>query len=345
MSEKWYYRSGGDDDVALSTRVRFARNLEGYPFAERMTGDTAKEVRSICEKAIKKALPELSYKDMEEYSPNEAAALAEKHLISPQFAQYQFGRGLALSEDESVSIMVGEEDHLRIQVILPGFQLKTALSRALEVEKALERELKFSFDDRLGYLTHCPTNLGTGMRASVMLHLPALTLDGSMRNIITGAGKIGLAIRGLYGEGSDATGNLYQVSNQVTLGISEEETAENLQAIVSQLITQERTTRKRFYEADPVAWDDRIYRAKALLTGACRMTTTEFMKLISDVRLGVSLGLIDDIKLETVNALIIAAQPAGVISMYGTADESQRDEYRCRLLKQSFGNTGGVTNE
>ena len=232
---KWYQTKSNNDSV-LSTRIRFARNLESFPFPCRLD-EQGRE--AVCH-AVRDALADVSglklyYIEMNQLSPRQAVALAERHLISPEFATPRKGRALLLSEDESVSIMLCEEDHVRIQVIRGGLDLEGAFELANKIDDLLDSKLNFAFDERIGYLTQCPTNLGTGMRASVMMHLPALSKCGQMPRLASTVSKLGLTIRGTFGEGTGAKGDLYQLSNQVSLGISEQSALDNLKAIAMQI--------------------------------------------------------------------------------------------------------------
>ena len=233
-----WYKEKIDSDIIVSTRVRLARNLEKYPFPNTLNDEGKKKVTDELKSAILDSGSTLansfSYKGMDELSANEKQMLSEKHLISVEMAKRDKG-GVLVSEDENMSIMLLEEDHLRLQVILGGFRLKEAWELADKVDNVIEENVNYAFSEEFGYLTTCPTNTGTGMRASVMMHLPALTMTNNISRIISSASKLGLTVRGLYGEGSKAYGNLYQVSNQVTLGISEEEIISNLENIVEQI--------------------------------------------------------------------------------------------------------------
>ena len=232
---KWYRSTGQDGDVVISTRVRLARNLPRVPFPACMNPEQKRQAADT----ILKALPERGYRviDMHTLPHITALSLVERHLISPEFSKREEGSVLCLSEDESASLMIGEEDHLRIQVMQAGLELDRAYRTADELDTALDSRLHFAFDDRLGYLTQCPTNLGTGMRASLMLHLPALQDGGAIQQLANTVSKLGLTIRGLYGEGSKPEGAIYQLSNQVTLGISESAAIENLKGIAAQILS------------------------------------------------------------------------------------------------------------
>ena len=247
--KKWYEKAGKESDVVISTRVRLARNLADMPFPNRMTPDQKAAVERRVRDAILSGnsaiASDFDFVQMDDLSNEQAVSLVERHIVSPEFIANAKGRGFLISKDERISIMVNEEDHVRIQVLHEGLALSEAAEMADRIDTLLNESLRFAFDSELGYLTQCPTNLGTGMRASVMLHLPALTENGAMSRISTNLSKLGLVIRGTYGEGSNVIGAMYQLSNQITLGLSEKEAVENLQNITIQLISEERKTRAR----------------------------------------------------------------------------------------------------
>jgi protein arginine kinase len=332
---KWYNDIGNEADTVISTRIRLARNLKGIPFPSRMSDSQRHQVNT----AVKDALfsnpvikDNYSYIEMNSLSDTQAMSMVERHLISPEFAQSPAGRALILSNDESVSIMLCEEDHIRIQVMRAGLALDEAYEEADRIDSLLDEKLEYAFDERLGYLTECPTNLGTGLRASVMLHLPALEAGGAIGRLSATVSKIGLTIRGTYGEGSRATAAMYQLSNQVTLGISEKEAISNLRSIAVGAMAQERSARSSF---DPDGLEDAAFRALGTLKYARSISSEEFMELISKVRLGISLGIIKDIPLQTVESLIIEAGPATIQAQSGSiADPAARDKKRAEIIRE-----------
>lgn len=332
---KWYKDSGNQSDIVLSTRVRLARNLEEYPFPSRLDSKEKEAVSAV----IKEALSDYTEKDLKDIdmsslTPAGAVSLAEKHLISPEFASETNGRSLLLSEDEDVSIMLCEEDHVRIQVIYPGLSLEEAFSTAEKIDSHLEKKLNYAFNENLGYLTQCPTNLGTGMRASVLLHLPALSKKGAMRGLSTTVSKLGLTLRGSYGEGGETSGDIYQLSNQVTLGISEGAAIQNLSSIAMQIIAQEKQARAVLVKDEDFM--DKIYRAYGILKSAYKLTSRELMGLLSYVRLGASEGILN-VSLETLSSLFIELQPA---TMNAQSEEplsqSQRDILRAERVREAL---------
>ena len=337
---KWYLETGPEGDVVISSRVRLARNLAEYPFPSRLKPGQAKEVVNAASKALLESGDKLAEGfeliDMNKLTPARAMSLAERHLISPDFAKKRDG-ALMIDKDESVSIMLNEEDHIRIQTLLAGQRLGDALTLAGQIDDIFDRSLKYAFDENLGYLTQCPTNLGTGLRASLMLHLPATAASGTIPGLVAAVSKLGIAIRGTYGEGSAALGAFYQISNQVTLGVSEKETVEGLEGVASQIIAQERAARGALGKIGP-ALEDKIWRSYAILKNARVLSDEEFMALISDLRLGVTMGIIDSVSLETINGLISQAQSATLMTSAGrNLDASDRDVLRARTVREKLG--------
>lgn len=332
--EKWYQRSGADGDVVISTRIRLARDLAHLPFPVWMTAEQREEVIQQVFGAFPEEQPcAFERRRMSDLSTRELLAMVERHLISREFARDPQGEALLTTADESVSIMVGEEDHLRIQVMRPGFDLDTAWQEATCWDDYLDTRLHFAFDERLGYLTQCPSNLGTGMRASVMLHLPALQERGIVQQLSATVSKLGLTIRGLYGEGSKPEGALYQLSNQVTLGITEQEAIDNLRSIVNQIVREERSCREQLKETP--AFEDRVFRSLGILQNARLLTGNEFMMLISSVRIGVALGMIKQLDLQKLNSLLIDAQAGALMEQAGEdLDAAQRDIRRATLVRE-----------
>ena len=334
---KWYEKAGSCGDVVVSTRVRLARNLKQYPFPARALASQ----REAVERQVKDALlsgnsilsKEFRFIPLENTTQEEAVSLVERHIVSPEFIADRRGKAVLISADESISIMVNEEDHLRIQVLREGFSLKEAAETADRIDTLLSENLDFAFDPELGYLTQCPTNLGTGLRASVMLHLPGLTESGAMPRIASNLSKLGLTIRGTYGEGSKSIGALYQLSNQITLGLSENEAIENLRSITVQLMEEERKARAQMSEE--IAWQDKIDRAAGVLKSARVLSSSEFMELLSYIRLGLSTGVLQGVTTQELNALMVNVQPATLMARAGKQlDETQRDVLRADMARE-----------
>lgn len=276
-----------------------------------------------------------SFKDMSQLTQEQAVSLVERHLISPEFISDTPNKGLLLLDDGTVSIMINEEDHIRLQVILNGFALNEAYNIANKLDTMLDETLSLAFDDKLGYLTQCPTNLGTGMRASVMLHLPALQESHAMGRIAENLAKLGLTLRGTYGENSEPVCAMYQLSNQVTLGISEQTAIENLKNITLQLVSQEENSRKALLEN--IRMQDIISRSYGILNYAKLISNDEAMKLLSNVRLGIAGGMIDGIDIATVDKLMIDIQPGTIMSNEGKRlSPNERDAARAKLISKAF---------
>ena len=325
-------------DVVISTRIRFARNLKEYPFPCRLSEDKKRKVASIIKEAVLEGHSAISdrfkYIQMSELTQEEAVSLVERHLVSPEFISGRQGRGLLLLNDESVSIMINEEDHVRIQVISRGMKLNETYELADKIDTLLDERLDFAFDEKLGYLTQCPTNIGTGMRASLMLHLPALQESGAMGKIAASLSKLGIVIRGLYGENTDPSGAIYQLSNQVTLGITEQEAIKNLHDIAMQLVTQERNTREQLSEN--INMLDSIYRSYGILSYAKLISNSECMKLLSNVRFGVEMGCFE-FDFDTLDRLFIEIQPATLMKNIGKKlTPAERDHIRAELVRTAL---------
>ena len=330
---KWYIGEGDHNDIVISTRVRLARNIADYPFPSRLDNKSKIKINELVRDAIADR-EHLQYTELKTLTRAQIVSLAERHLISPEFASSSDGRALLMSDNEDVSIMLCEEDHIRLQVMKPGLNLSEAYEIADRIDNEINETLKYAFDEKLGYLTQCPTNLGTGMRASVMLHLPALGRQGKMNTLAMTVSKLGLNIRAAYDENGSALGSLYQLSNQVSLGISEAAAIENLKSITLQLATQERAARKEM--AENIAVQDEVYRAYGILKSARILPIEEFMNLISSVRLGKVLDILDtDIK--TINELMVSMQSATINAFVGrTLEKDERDIERARIVREKL---------
>lgn len=331
----WYNTPASGEGVIVSSRIRLARNAADLPFPGRMSRQQEEQLLT----RTREVVGEWHAEPFTEYGTDtpagKLAALAERHVLSPEFVDSDRLRAAFVSADASVSLMVNEEDHLRLQLLGPGLCLDELLARAERLEDALDAKLHFAFDEQLGFLTHCPTNLGCGLRAGVMLHLPALTESGRMRAVSESAAKLGLAVRGFFGEGSSAAGALYQISNRGTLGLSEAETVRRVSDAVERIAAEELRVRREAHKADPVAMADRVGRAVGLLGSAHRMSTTEAMGLLSDVRLGLSLSLSKESEEHTLLSLLGDIMPA-VIDPEGTMSAPQRDARRAELLREAY---------
>lgn len=334
---KWYEKAGNSGDVVCSTRVRLARNLKQYPFPNKASDEQKSEIEARVRDALLSGNSVLAgqfqFVPLENLSEEESVSLVERHIVSPEFISDTRGKAVLMSEDESISIMINEEDHLRIQVMGEGLSLKEAAETVDRLDTLLGETLDFAFDPEFGYLTQCPTNLGTGMRASVMLHLPALTESGAMSRISANLSKLGMTLRGSYGEGSQIIGAMYQLSNQITLGLSETEAIDNLSAITSQLMEEERKARKKL--SSNIVIQDKIDRAAGVLKSAKMISSGEFMELLSYIRFGLSVGLIQGITAEELNGLSVKVQPATLTaSSRKPLDQTQRDILRADMTRQ-----------
>lgn len=333
---KWYLGVGEQSDIVVSTRIRLARNVSDYPFPSKLNTRSRTELNTIIKNAVEENNKySLRFVEMKTLARFEAASMAERHIISPEFASDADGRALLISPEEDISIMLNEEDHIRIQVMKSGFALDEAYAAADSIDDMLGEKFNFAFDPRIGYLTQCPTNLGTGMRASVMLHLPALTMSGQINRLINTISKLGLTIRGAFGEGTGAVGDMYQLSNQITLGISEDSAIKNLKAITLQLCAQERSAREEILR-DP-GTEDAIFRAYGMLKWARLLSTNELMQNLSLVRFGSVAGKIS-VPIETINELMVSMQPATINVMAGKRlDERERDILRAKIVREKLG--------
>ena len=322
-------------EVVVSTRIRLARNLSDFSFPVRMS---EKEKLELCNKVseVAKSIMDFDRIDMQNLTKTQAVSLVEQHIISPEFISQPTGKTLLLSKDRTVSIMLNEEDHIRLQVIKSGLCLKEAYGLADEIDTKLSEKLSFAFSEKLGYLTQCPTNLGTGMRASVMLHLPALQKGRAVQRIATNLSKLGLTIRGIYGESSEPLGAMYQLSNQVSLGISEHSAIDNLSNIATQLATQEIKARDRILTDIGIV--DTVCRSLGILKTARLINHNEAMNLLSNVRLGVAQHLIESLSLDNIDKLICDIQPASILERYSKEELSvqERDIKRAEYLREKL---------
>lgn len=337
----WVQSNGPESDIVLSSRIRLARNIKGYRFPHVMDKEEANKVIQECSSAIMESSTALAKEfrliRLSELTPVDRLSLVERHIISPVLAENAEGSALLLNKDNTVSIMINEEDHIRLQVIYAGLQLKEAYDLASMLDDVIEEKLDYAYDQRLGYLAACPTNIGTGMRASVMIHLPALSITGSINGVLNAVAQVGLTIRGMYGEGSDVQGNIYQISNQVTLGLSEEEIISNLIAVTKQIVDQEKAARKRLQDNNMVQIEDNAWRSLGILKSARILSSKECLNLISNVRLGVDIGIIDNINSAMLNELTINTQPGTLMKLEGKElDPDSRDIKRAQYVREKL---------
>lgn len=328
----WYLQSSRDSDVARSTRIRLARNLQGFNF------NLSKKELEELENKVKDSLYNIGYglkffklKDMDDITK---MSLVEKNLISPDFVLKRNETGsILINDDENICIMIGEEDHLRIQVFSCGLDLKNTLNLAIELDKKIGETLGYAINKKYGYLTACPSNVGTGMRASVMVHLPALSKTKNTRKVLEAITNFGINIRGVYGENTESTGDMYQISNKQTLGISEEEIVQNLNIIVEKIIEQERKARK-IIAKDDVEFEDMVYRSYGILSNCRKISSEETRELLSNIKLGTDLGILEGMTDLKVQKLYLYTKPANLQKYLGEQYEAiERDIKRAEVIK------------
>ncbi len=336
----WMDANSNESDIVLSTRIRLARNLQNFRFPMLFTEDEAEQIEN---KVLYTLMSTSGYKNhfsyfkIQELPELQRQVLIEKHLISPYLAKMEKTGAVFLAQDESLSVMVNEEDHIRIQSLHPGLHIAEAYDAARSLSEYLAQHLMYAYDDQFGYLTSCPTNVGTGLRASVMLHLPALTMLKKMNNLIHTLTRLGMTVRGIYGEGSENLGNIYQISNQVTLGKSEIDILDELHDLVERIIQKERLARKQLMERAPLLLEDKLYRSLGTLKYARILSSEEAATCLSNIRFGVDIGLIKDISRSRLNECMLLVQP-GFIQQYSgmTLQSNERDVYRAKILQQQL---------
>ena len=328
----WYLQSGKDSDVAKSTRIRFSRNLKGFKFNLKTKQEIEKLENKIEENifSIGYGLKFLKLKDMDNITKQ---SLVEKNLISPDFSKNENG-SILINDEENICIMIGGEDHLQIQVFNCGLDLRNVLNLAIEIDNKLNEVLGYSMSKKYGYLTASPANVGTGLRASVMVHMPALSKTNNIRKILEATSNFGMNIRGVYGENSESTSDMYQISNKRTLGISEEEIVENLNSIVTKVIDQERKARKLLTK-NGLELEDLIYRSYGILFNCRKISSKETLKLLSNIKLGTDLGILRELTDLKVQKLYLYTKPANMQKYVGEKyDKIERDEKRAEVIKQ-----------
>lgn len=331
----WYLQNGKDSDVVISSRVRLARNLEEVPFPTKFSKEQAKEVLKI----IKEITPSIGYGlkfvNLNDIDDLTKVSLVEKHIISPEFATNKNKQGaMLINEEENICIMINEEDHIRMQVFASGLELENLKNLAIEIDEKLDNMLHYAVHQKYGYLTACPTNVGTGMRASVMVHLPALTMTGNIGKILNIVNSFGMNIRGIYGEGTQSQGDLYQISNNQTLGLTENAIIKNINTITEKVIEQERMARK-YLAKNSIDLEDRVYRAYGTLVYATKISSEECKKLLSYVKLGTDLGIIKELNDSKVSKLYLYNQPANLQKYVGKPLAGyEREMKRAEVIKQ-----------
>ena len=334
---EWLRGVGPQHDIVISTRVRLARNLSGMPFLTRADAEQRQMIAETLEATVRKAkaLGDHVVLNLDDLDEIDRTLLVERHLISRQHAEGNGARKVVFHPGEVWSVMINEEDQLRIQVMRSGFQLQDAWQQINAIDDSLEEHVDYAFHPQYGYLTACPTNVGTGIRVSVMLHLPALRLTSELEKVGQAAREMKIAIRGLYGEGTEALGDFFQISNQITLGKSEEEIVEDFeQAVIPKIVAYEKEARATLLSSRETALEDKLFRAIGLLQNARLMSSNEAMQCLSHVRMGVNVGRIDSVDLQTVNELFIQTQPAHLQKLCGDKlSGEQRSVARANLIR------------
>ena len=331
----WYLQNGKDSDVVISTRVRLVRNLNGFKFLNKCSKE---EQERILEK-IKEIVPSLGYglkyMDLKDIDDVTKLSLVEKHLISPEFVMNENSKkAIIINDEENICIMINEDDHIKIQVFSSGQELDNLMSLVVEIDEKLGEILEYSYSQKFGYLTASPINVGTGMRASVIVHLPALALTGNLPKVLRIVNNLGMSIKGLYGEGTQNQGDMYQISNNQTIGITEKEIIMNVRNIAEKIIEQERIARK-FLCKNEAELEDRVYRALGLLTYARKISSEECKKLLSDVKMGVDLGIIKEIDDSKIKKLELYTKSGNLQKYLGKKlDGYEREIKRAEVIKQ-----------
>jgi len=338
---RWMKEDGPHADIVISTRIRLARNLGEHPFpliADDIQSDAiVDKVRSVvCDPAFMEAAGgRFDYLTLHSTPNVDLLALMEKYIISNTLVEHAKRAAVAVRDDEAVSIMINEEDHLRLQVLMPGLQIGNTWELANRIDDLLEQQLNYAFDERYGYLTACPSNVGTGIRASVMLHLPALVVTQQIHRVLAALGQVGLVVRGVHGEGTEAVGNLFQLSNQITLGQSEVEIVQSLQSVAEKIIEHEEAARNFLLNENREVTEDRVARSLGILAYARRLDNKETMQRLSDVRLGIDLGIIKGVNKNILKELMVMTQPGFLQKFYGAQlAPGERDWRRAAFVRE-----------
>lgn len=330
----WYMQNGKESDIVLSSRVRLSRNIKGIPFT---TKSSEEDLKSVYEK-VKEATSLIGYNfkfiSMNDMDDLTKQSLVEKHIISPDFAKTKIPyTAIVINEDENICIMVNEEDHIKLQVFTSGLDIDNLLNLATELDEKLEGIIPYSYHEKYGYLTACPTNVGTGLKVSTLVHIPALETTGNLRKMLNAVNNLGMSVRGVYGEGSKAEGDIYQISNNQTLGITEQEIAKNLNLISQKIIEQERVARK-YLSKNSLKLEDKVYRDYGVLSNARRMSEEESLELLSSVKLGTDLGIIKELTDKKVLELALYTKPANLQKRAGKRlSIIEQEAFRCETIK------------
>ena len=333
----WYLQNGKDSDVVISSRVRLARNLADFPFKDKAKQEDLEQILKIIKEIVPSIGYGLKYIELRNIDNITKLTLIENHLISPEFATNKNG-AILINDEENICIMINEEDHIRIQVFSSGQELGELLNLAIEIDEKIDGLVTYATNEKYGYLTSCPTNVGTGLRASVMVHLPALTLTGNIEKVLNVVNNFGMNIRGVYGEGTQSKGNIYQISNNQSLGLIEKEIIKNIKTITEKVIEQERLARK-YLTKRQIDLEDRVYRAYGILANAMKLSSEECRKLLSDVKLGTDLGIIKELDDMKVSKLETYTKPGNLQKYLAKElDAYDRDIERSKVVKQILNN-------
>ena len=335
-SGEWLRGDGPESDIVISSRVRLARNIAGFPFVSRASADIRHQIVQLAQESLNSpGQPSRRFVNVETLSPLDCQFLMERQLISRELARSDGPRAVVIADGERHSIMINEEDHLRIQVLHSGLALEECWKECDQLDDQIEASVPYAVHPQFGYLTACPTNAGTGIRISVMLHLPGLRLNRDIQKVNNTAQKLSLAVRGLYGEGSQALGDFYQLSNQVTLGMSEPDLLGHVQRVVLQVVSWERKVRETLLRDGRAKLHDQVARAFGTLTSARTISSEETMHLLSIVRMGLRLGLVSNLDVGVINELFIHTQPAHLQKLQGEELEAdRRNVARANYLRQ-----------
>lgn len=331
----WYVQNGKESDVVLSSRVRLSRNLKGVPFVTKCSNTDLKTVYDKLKEITPLIGYNLKFLSMKDIDILTKQSLVEKHIISPDFAKTKIPyTAIIINDEENICIMVNEEDHIKLQVFTSGLDIDNLLNLAVEIDEKLENLVPYSYHEKYGYLTACPTNVGTGAKISTLVHIPALEMTGNLRKMLNVVNSLGMSVRGIYGEGTKAEGDVYQISNNQTLGITEKEIAKNLNLIAQKIIEQERVARK-YLAKNSLKLEDKVYRDFGILTNARRLSEEETLDLLSSIKLGTDLGIIKELTDKKVAELILYTKPANIQKRVGKElSVIEQETSRCEIIKQ-----------
>lgn len=331
----WYLQNGKDSDVVVSSRVRLSRNLNGFNFLNRCTKEEQEKILEKVKEIVPSLVYGLKYVNLDDLDDITKLSLAEKHLLSPEFVvNNKKKKAIIINDEENICIMINEDDHIKLQVFSSGQELENLLNLATELDEKIGDILEYSYNKNFGFLTASPINIGTGLKASVIVHLPALTLTGNLSKMLRIVNNLGMSVKGVYGEGSQNSGDLYQISNNQTIGITEKEIITNVKNIAEKIIEQERTARKYLCKNE-IELQDVVHRAYGVLTNAVKINSDESRKLLSEVKMGVDLGILNELDDGQVRKLELYTKPGNLQKYVGkTLDGYEREIKRAEVIKQ-----------